>query len=121
MISDPTAKHMHPGIAGSLLYTLLGWETRRRPNNPVEAGFVSGPQHWKWSSAHDYCGGTQGLVEAIGKVITLADGAKIYLHEFEAGRFNVGVEGDKGIITTMSNWSQKSIIRISKNYGWDLK
>ena len=34
-------------------------------NNPVEAGFVCEPQHWKWSSAHDYCGGTQGLLELV--------------------------------------------------------
>jgi putative transposase len=34
-------------------------------NNPVEAGFVCEPQHWKWSSAHDYCGGTQGLLDLI--------------------------------------------------------
>jgi putative transposase len=30
-------------------------------NNPVEAGFVTEPQHWKHSSAIDYCGG-KGLV-----------------------------------------------------------
>jgi putative transposase len=34
-------------------------------HNPVEVGFVSGPQHWKWSSAHYYCGGTQGLLELV--------------------------------------------------------
>jgi REP element-mobilizing transposase RayT len=34
-------------------------------NNPVEAGFVCEPQHWKYSSAHDYCGGTQGLIDLI--------------------------------------------------------
>jgi putative transposase len=34
-------------------------------NNPVEAGFVIEPQHWKWSSAHDYCGGTQGLIDLV--------------------------------------------------------
>lgn len=26
-------------------------------NNPVEAGFVKGPWHWKYSSAIDYSGG----------------------------------------------------------------
>ena len=26
--------------------------------NPVTAGFVLEPQHWRWSSAIDYCGGT---------------------------------------------------------------
>ncbi len=34
-------------------------------NNPVEAGFVIEPQHWKWSSAHDYMGGKQGLIDLI--------------------------------------------------------
>ncbi len=34
-------------------------------NNPVEAGFVTEPQHWKWSSAHDYLGGKQGLIDVI--------------------------------------------------------
>lgn len=31
-------------------------------NNPVDAGFVVDPQHWKYGSAYDYCGGTQGLL-----------------------------------------------------------
>ena len=34
-------------------------------NNPVKAGFVCEPQHWKWGSAHDYCGGTQGLLDLV--------------------------------------------------------
>ena len=34
-------------------------------NNPVEAGFVTEPQHWKWSSAHDYMGGKQGMIDVI--------------------------------------------------------
>ncbi len=34
-------------------------------NNPVEAGFVCEPQHYKYSSAHDYCGGTQGLIDVV--------------------------------------------------------
>jgi len=51
----------------------------------------------------------------------LADGAKIFLHEIAPGRFNAVVEGNKGIITTMSNWSQSSISRIARNYGWTIK
>ena len=34
-------------------------------NNPVTAGFVCEPQHWKYSSAHDYCGGKQGLIDLV--------------------------------------------------------
>jgi len=57
----------------------------------------------------------------LGRVLTQADGATVYLHEISPGRFNAVVEGNKGIITTMENWSQKSILRIAKNYGWKLK
>jgi hypothetical protein len=47
-----------------------------------------------------------------------ADGAIVKIHEITAGRFNVVVEGEKGIITTFKNLSQKSIDRLAKNYGW---
>ena len=57
----------------------------------------------------------------LGKAIKQVDGATIYLLEISLGKFNAVVEGNKGIITTMSNWSQKSINRIAENYGWILK
>lgn len=65
----------------------------------------------------------EGIVatKSLGRAITQADGATVYLHEVSSGRFNAVVEGSKGIITTMENWSQKSILRISKNYGWKLE
>ena len=34
-------------------------------NNPVEAGFVYEPQHWKWSSAGDYYTVQKGLIDVI--------------------------------------------------------
>jgi putative transposase len=34
-------------------------------NNPVEAGFVCEREHWKYSSAHDYSGGSQGILDLI--------------------------------------------------------
>ena len=33
--------------------------------NPVQAGFVTDAEHWKWSSAYDYAGGSSGLVDLI--------------------------------------------------------
>ncbi len=56
----------------------------------------------------------------MGRAVTQADGATVYLREVAPGRFNAVVIGQKGIITTMRNWSEKSIIRIAKNYGWKL-
>jgi RHS repeat-associated protein len=59
--------------------------------------------------------------KTLGRVFTQADGATVFLHEVTPGRFNAVVQGNKGIITTMENWSQKSINRIAKNYEWKPK
>jgi RHS repeat-associated protein len=53
-----------------------------------------------------------------GRVMTQADGATVRILQNESGRFNVVVEGERGIITTFENLSQKSLDRLSKNYGW---
>lgn len=58
----------------------------------------------------------------LGKIFTQADGATVYLHEVKPGKFNAVVENTSGkIVTTMENWSQKSITRIGSNYGWPIK
>ena len=53
-----------------------------------------------------------------GRVMTQADGATVRILQNEAGRFNVVVEGERGIITTFENLSQKSLDRLARNYGW---
>jgi RHS repeat-associated protein len=53
-----------------------------------------------------------------GRVMTQADGATVRILQNETGRFNVVVEGDRGIITTFENLSQKSLNRLGENYGW---
>ena len=58
--------------------------------------------------------------KAMGRELPQADGAKIFLFEVAPGRFNAVVQGEKGLITTMANWSQKSINRIARNHGWKL-
>jgi RHS repeat-associated protein len=49
------------------------------------------------------------------------DGATVYLHEINPGRYNAVVIGEKGLITSMKNFSEKSINRISNNYGWKIE
>ena len=49
---------------------------------------------------------------------TQGDGAKVYIKEISKGKFNVIVEGDKGIITALKNISQKALNRLTKNYNW---
>ncbi|MBE2180291.1 MAG: hypothetical protein IAE97_07450 [Chthoniobacterales bacterium] len=53
-----------------------------------------------------------------GQVMTQADGATVRVLQNQTGRFNVVVEGERGIITTFENLSQKSLDRLSKSYGW---
>lgn len=49
---------------------------------------------------------------------TQGDCAKVYIKEVSSGKFNVIVEGDRGIITALKNISQKSLERLMKNYNW---
>jgi hypothetical protein len=53
-----------------------------------------------------------------GKALTQADGASVRYMQNAEGRFNIVVSGERGIITTFQNISQKSFDRLSKNYGW---
>jgi len=52
-----------------------------------------------------------------GRVMTQAGGGTVRIFE-QGGRFNVVVEGERGIITTFRNLSQKSLDGLAKNYGW---
>ena len=46
------------------------------------------------------------------------DGAKVYIKEVSDGKFNVIVEGDRGIITALKNINQNALNRLMKNYNW---
>lgn len=46
------------------------------------------------------------------------DGAKVYINKNENGKFDVIIEGARGIITALKNISQKSLDRLAKNYNW---
>lgn len=56
-------------------------------------------------------------VIAKGKTLTQSNGATVSYME-NAGRFDVVVHGDRGVITTFEKLSQKSFDRLAKNYGW---
>ena len=40
------------------------------------------------------------------------------IKEISPGKYNVIVEGDRGIITALKNISKKSLDRLTKNYNW---
>jgi hypothetical protein len=51
--------------------------------------------------------------------MTQADGATVRILTNDAGRSSVVVEGERGIITTFRNISEKFLTRLGKNYGWE--
>jgi len=53
-----------------------------------------------------------------GHVLEQADGAKVFIKEIAPGKFNVLVEGKHGVVSALKNISQKSLERLSRNYGW---
>lgn len=59
------------------------------------------------------------LVRGSGQLLTQADGAAVRVLQNEAGRFDVVVDGSRGLITTFSNLSQKSLDRLATRYGWE--
>ncbi|GAC44189.1 hypothetical protein, partial [Paenibacillus popilliae] len=52
------------------------------------------------------------------KVMTQSDGAGVYIKEISAGKFNVIVESENGVVTALKNISENSLNRLSKNYEW---
>lgn len=58
-------------------------------------------------------------VQQGGRLMTTNNGTTVRLMEQANGRFSVVVtNAESKIVTTMKDWSAKSIERISKNYGW---
>jgi hypothetical protein len=53
-----------------------------------------------------------------GEVLTQTDGATVYLKEVSSGRFNVIVEGQRGVVTALKNIPQGAVNRLAQNYGW---
>ena len=59
------------------------------------------------------------LVRGYGQPLTQADGAAVRVLQNEAGRFDVVVDGSRGLITSFNNLSQKSLERLATRYGWN--
>jgi hypothetical protein len=53
-----------------------------------------------------------------GTQMVQRDGAKVFLKEVAPGKYNVIVEGQRGVVTALKNISWKSVTRLAQNYGW---
>ena len=56
-------------------------------------------------------------VIAKGKTLSQSDGAVVSIIE-NSGKYDVVVHGQRGVITTLSNISEKSYARLANKYGW---
>ncbi len=57
-------------------------------------------------------------VTRTGTQMLQRDGAKVFLKEIAPGKYNVIVEGQRGVVTALKNISYKSVRRLAQNYGW---
>lgn len=71
---------------------------------------VSGIFVWVWYN--------ESNAKNTSNVKTQSYGAKVYIKEVSPGKYNIIVEGDRGIITALKNISKKSLERLTKNYNW---
>ena len=53
-----------------------------------------------------------------GQQFLQRDGATVFLKEVAPGKFNVLIEGQRGVVTALKNVSEKSIAKLAANHGW---
>jgi len=86
----------------------------------AEGGGIAATEHGAMRMADQSRLGSEGVAEAVNNAtrrLTQRDGASVFVREIE-GRFNVVVQGERGVITTFKNLTQKSLDRLARNYGW---
>jgi RHS repeat-associated protein len=90
-----------------------------------EAGLAEGADEGLAATAHGaeqlaergFSGSDIALTKS-GDVLTQSDGATVYLKEISSGRFNVIIEGQRGVVTALKNIPQGAVSRLAQNYGW---
>ncbi|MFL6207266.1 MAG: RHS repeat-associated core domain-containing protein [Pyrinomonadaceae bacterium] len=53
-----------------------------------------------------------------GKQFLQRDGATVFLKEVAPGKFNVLVEGQRGVVTALKNVAEKKVAKLAAKYGW---
>jgi hypothetical protein len=53
-----------------------------------------------------------------GKQFLQSDGATVFVKEVAPGKFNVLIEGQRGVVTALKNLSEKSLAGLAANFGW---
>jgi len=59
-----------------------------------------------------------GIVRSEGVKMTANNGTIVHMLKQSDGRFSAVVDGEKGLVTTFKNFSEKSIQKLSTRYGW---
>lgn len=53
-----------------------------------------------------------------GRVLEQNDGATVYVKQISPDRYNVIVEGDRGVVTALKDIRKRAVDRLATNYGW---
>ena len=64
--------------------------------------------------------GVDGVREVLSnptRTYVQGDGAAVFVQQVD-GRYNVVVQGERGVITTLKNLSEKALGRLADRYGW---
>lgn len=58
------------------------------------------------------------ILTKTGQQFLQKDGAKVFIKEVAPGKFNVLVEGQRGVVTALKNVSEQKVAKIAAKYGW---
>lgn len=97
---------------GAVINVTMKYVLAGRKPTLGDAGWAARNAWWCTLRRTDRC------VQASGRVMTQTDGAIVRILQTANGRFNVVIEGERGLITTFENLSQKSLDKLAKSYGW---
>ena len=62
--------------------------------------------------------GVRDVVANATRQLVQKHGADVFIKQVN-GRINVVVQGERGVITTFKNLSQRKLDNLAKNYGWE--
>jgi RHS repeat-associated protein len=109
------------GLEGAVVGTLdvsgEGEEEGLAAEGSADGGISATAHGAEQLAARGFSGADIALTKS-GETLTQADGATVYLKEVSSGRFNVIVEGQRGVVTALKNIPQGAVERLASGYGW---
>jgi RHS repeat-associated protein len=117
----------HPAVQGWVMFLVFegGGAEEEGAEAGAEEGAEAGAEGGEAASEH----GAMRMAERdvspadlanmrTGTKMTQADGATVYVKGLGQGKYDVLVEGEKGVVTVMKNKSGQEVRELGERYGW---